>query len=115
MEDKLLKDIALLRERYTLRDDKDLMTGWAKQVRLDLLKANLADKQPIKDLLIGLEKRIDDITYLLGWDEKMNENERSRDKLFALRESYQFLTSFFTDAKRNLKSIKNKVNLEIND
>jgi len=32
-----------------------------------------------------------------------------------LRESYQFLTSFFTDAKRNLKSIKNKVNLEIND
>ena len=115
MEDKLLKNIALLRERYTLRDDKDMMTSWAKQVRLDLLKANLADKQPIKDLLIGLEKQVDDITYLLSWDAKMNEDERTRDKLFARRESYQFLISFFTDAKRNLKSIKNRVNLEIND
>ena len=115
MEDKLLKDLAILRERYTLGSDKDLMASWAKQVRLDVLKAKLADKQPIRDLIVNLEKQVNDITYLLSWDEELNKNERDRDKLFAKRESYQFLLSFFTDASRNLKTIKNRVNLEIND
>lgn len=111
----LLKKIDILRDRYTWDKDKQELVDLAKKVRMDSLKLGLAEQKPMLELIAFLEEKVDDITFLLSWDEKMVTMSEERNKLFIKRESYLDLLSFFTDAKKRIKTITSRVNSELNE
>lgn len=114
-EQELLKKIETLRGIYTFDGDKKDIVALAKKLRVDSLKLGLAKQKPMLELIAFLEEKVDDITFLLSWDEKLITMEEERTKLYVKRESYLALLSFFTDAKKRVKTITSRVNSELNE
>ena len=114
-EKDLLKKLDALRDKYTHKQDKDNIVALSKKVKKDLLILGIEKKKPILELVEFLNNEIDDITRLLSWDVKLSKMKEERDVLFAKRECYMNLLSFFTDAKNSLKVIKNHVEQETNE
>ena len=103
----LFKKLKQLREDYTFPQDKRAVDESEKELRIAIVKQEAGKLDGIKELVKLLEGKIKDITFSLAWDGELKEDQRKN--LFAERECYKYLTSFFSDAKQTIKDIEEMV------
>ncbi len=113
LTDDFQKNIAILREKYTFSEDKEMTFLWEKKVRELTLIKNLKELDGIKQFLAELETMIKEMSTLLSWSKEMTEEERQ--KVFVRREVYLWVYSFFKDPEEIINSIMKRVEDELKD
>jgi len=101
----------MLREKWTLEPDKEMALDWEKYLLEIARNKELLEVEPIKNLLKGLLETINEISFLLAFDEE-SLDEKKRRTLFERRASYIFILEFFTGNDEILKSIEANINKE---
>lgn len=101
MED-LEKRIEELRNSYTFDQDKKSMDDLQKKVRLANVKSKALDVDGVKMMVDELSKIISDLSVMLSWDKEMTEEKRKI--IFAQRECYLWVYSFFKDPEEIIES-----------
>lgn len=73
--EKKVKD---LRTLYRSTEDKAVIDNVEKQLRRNLVKAQIAEIDVIQELIRATQKKIDDINLMLQWDRELTDDERLR-------------------------------------
>ena len=107
---ELLRKLKELKEKYTWSFDKLAINAEIRQVKEAIVRDDMMRYKPIKDLVKAMRNMIDDITFALGKDRTLTEEERA--KLFERRDAFEWLISFFGEAQETLKGAKKKVEKE---
>ena len=110
-EEQLLKNLAKLKEYYSLPQHKRMVEVWEKTTRTAILRSDAYKFDAIKDLVKNLKNKIEKINVLLTNDRELD--DKNRDRLFEERDAYKFLISFFEQPEKSLQGIKKKVKEEL--